>query len=430
MAAWTKSIHSYWQRVYRVLVNIAGGFIQNEDYLKASALTFYTLMSIVPFASVTFGIATGFGLQRYLEKELFTLFEEQKEAMQYVIQFAHSLLLSAQSGVVAGVGLITLFWTSFSMLGSIEQAINDIWKVKKPRTWYKRATNYLAVMILCPIFLVISSSLSVFVLTQITETAKANPILELVSPYLLVAFRIIPVLLSILLFTIIYLFIPNVKMQPVPRIVAGIIAGIAFQLWQWLYIKFQVDIAHYDAIYGTLAALPLFLIWLQISWLIVLAGAEIAAQMENELSYGALPASNGHRVVSQRELGLLIVRHCIHAFSVGEHPPTALQIARELGAPLLTTQQMLDILEEGEILVEVGGRRTPHIGYQPSRDVRLFTVKEVCDVIEKHTDWSITVRSSSVVNEIVKYLQEFERIMENSSANVSLDKLEYIPTKS
>lgn len=417
-------IRQFFTRTYFILKHSVVAFIENNDYLKASALTFYTLISIVPALAVAFGIAKGFGFEQYLEKELREVFEEQKEVIGYAMQFAMTMLQNAQGGVIAGVGLITLLWTNLSMLGNIENALNDIWKVRKPRSFSKKLTDYLAAMIICPIVLVVSSSLSVYLNTQITETVKENPYLEVMSPYLLFLLKLVPYVLSSLLFIVIYLFIPNVTIRTAPRVWAGIIAGFAFQFWQWIYITFQVGISNYGAVYGTFAALPLFLIWVQVSWLIVLAGAELAAHLENELSCTEYKAPNLIRRVSQNELGLLILHLCIQAYSKGEPAPTSLQIAQALGISLMVAQRMIYLLEEGEILTEVNLKGESFYGYQPRKDARLFTIQGVCDRIEKELGWVVSVEKSATLEQISDCLQEINRAAEASEANITMEMLQ------
>lgn len=415
------AIKFWFRRIYRIIVSSAKAFSENNDYLKASALTFYTLISLVPFLAVALGIAAGFGFEQYLEEELKHLFEEQPDVIAYALQFARSLLRDTKGSLIAGIGLITLLWTNLSLLNNIENALNDIWRVKTPRSWTKKITDYLAAMILCPIFFVVSSSLNVYIVTQITSTAKEHPLVELVSPFLLFLFQMMPILLSILLFVVIYLFIPNAKLQTWPRIIAGVIAGIAFQLWQWAYIRFQLEISHYGAIYGTFAALPLFLIWLQVSWLIVLAGAELAAHIENETVYHENWSQM--RLVNTRELSLLIVYRCAEAYYHGEPPLTALSFARDLGAPLMSVQPLLDILTEKGVIVELARHGSSQIAYQPKKDARLLTIKGVCDSIDPVRETKVTVENSQVLNEMEKSLDEFDKLTSSSRANLNFQQL-------
>jgi membrane protein len=426
MRSFFQWIRLFFVRAYYILKHSVIAFIDNNDYLKASALTFYTLISIVPVLAVAFGIAKGFGFEQYLEKELREVFNDQKEVIGYAMQFAMTLLQNAQGGVIAGVGLITLLWTNLSMLGNIENALNDIWKVRQPRAFTKKLSDYLAAMIICPIVLVVSSSLSVYLSTQITESVKENPYLEVMSPYLFFLLRLLPFILSSLLFIVIYLFIPNVKIRTAPRVWAGILAGIAFQFWQWVYITFQVKISNYGAVYGTFAALPLFLIWVQVSWLIVLAGAELAAHLENELSCTEYKSPDLIRKASQNELGLLILNRCIQAYSKGEPAPTSLEIAQNLGISLMTAQQMIYLLEEGGVLTEVDLKGDSACGYQPRKDARLFTVKGICDTIEKQLGWVVSVEKSETLEHIADCVQEINQAAETSQANINMEMLQNI----
>lgn len=417
------SIKTFFHKASRVIWKSADAFVKNDDYLKASALTYYTLISIVPFLAVAFGIATGFGFELYLEEELKNAFDEQQEVIDYAIKFARSLLQNAKGSLIIGVGLIALFWTNLSMLSNIESALNDIWRVKQPRSWPKKLTDYLAVMILAPIFVVISSSLSFYLITQITETAKSSPYLEFMSSTLLLLLKAAPFLLSALLFIMIYTFIPNVRINARPRIIAGILAGIAFQLWQWVYIKFQVEISNYGAIYGTFAALPLFLLWLQVSWLIVLGGAEMAAHIENEMSYTGTGSSEKFCTISKRQLGLLVLQRCVRAFSRGKPPVTAMQVAQDLGVPLMTIQHMLDVLEDSNILVEVVSHDSSRNGYFPGKDAELLTLMGVCDSIDQHTDWAVPIECNPTLEKIDQHLKELDQYATSSPANITFKQI-------
>jgi membrane protein len=415
-------IGTYCVHLWRILWASAQAFIDNQDSLKASALTLYSLISLVPFLAVAFGIAAGFGFEEYLEQEIRSIFEEQDSVVNYAIQFARSSLQSSKGSVIAGIGLLALLWTNLSMFNSIENALNEIWHVKNPRTWSKKLTDYIAVMIICPIFFVVSSSLSVYLMTQITATAKDYVFLEWISPYLHFLLRTGPFFLSILLFMVVYLFIPNVQIRVLPRLIISILAGAAFQVWQWIYIRFQVEISNYGAVYGTLAALPLFLIWLQVSWLIVLAGAEIAAYWENEWVTRKVPEKNLCKI-SHKALALLVLQNCIQPFLTAAPPQTVRGVAQSLGISLLMAQKMVDILEDGGLLCEVG-RQGSVEGYHPSQDPSLIRIKDVCNVVDKSIGWSVEIENSEALEQITACLKEFDQLEQSSLVNLSLYQLE------
>ncbi len=403
---------SIWKRIVRVLYDATRGFIEDDCYSKASALTFYTLLSIVPILAVLFGIAKGFGFENALQSEIGQRFAEQRELMDKLIQFAYSWLHNVQGGVIAGIGTVALFWSALGLLSSIETALNAIWKTPVSRSYGRRISDYLATMVIGPLFLATSSSITVFLSTQIAQTAQSNVIVEAVSPFLLFILKLFPFFLSWALFTFVYLFMPNTKVYLRSAIIAGIIGGTTFQIWQWIYIKFQIGVASYGAIYGSFAALPLFLIWLQISWLILLAGAELAYEIENDLF---IPY---RRMVplSSKAAALLVTYRCIEAFVLGQPPQTDRSLAQELGISLNHLHNLLEALQKERVLSAISYMdRT--IGYQPARAIESITFAMVCHAIDKNNELLASVQESVPFQRIQDYLQKSDETLMISSLN-------------
>lgn len=398
---------SIWKRIFRVIYDAGRGFVEDDCYTKASALSFYSLLSIVPVLAVLFGIAKGFGFEKALELDINEKFAEQRELIHKLIEFAYSWLQNVQGGIIAGIGTVALLWTVLGLLSNIESTLNAIWKMPVSRSITRKITDYLAVMIICPLFLVASSSITVFLSTQIAETAQSNIIVEVVSPFLLFILKLFPFFLIWVLFTFVYLYLPNTQVYLRSAILAGIIAGTAFQLWQWIYIKFQIGASSYGAIYGSFAALPLFLIWLQISWLILLAGAELAYEIENDLF---VPF---RRMIplSTKAAALLITYRCIEAFVLGNPPQTDRSLANELGISLNHLHTLLKALQKERILSEVSFKDRS-IGYQPARAVEFITFALVCNAIDKNNELQASILDSPAFQRIQEYLKKSENILE------------------
>lgn len=265
--------------MFRTLKNISRGFRDDLCYLRASALSYYTLLSIVPVLAVAFGVAKGFGLDEMLKERILVTFEEHPEIADKMVTFAYSALESARGGLIAGVGVAFLFWVVYNLLNNVEKSINAIWDIEKGRPFGRKLSNYLAMMVLGPVIIVIASSSAVFLATEINQLIGDGGIMETISPIILFSMRLFPLLLSWILFSLIYLYMPNTKVRWKRAVIAGIIGGTIYQCVQWAYIHFQIGVSNYGAIYGSFAALPLFLMWMHISWLIVLLGAEIAYQI-------------------------------------------------------------------------------------------------------------------------------------------------------
>jgi membrane protein len=373
---------SFFLKLLRVLILSARGFDEDKCQLRASALTFYSLISIVPVAAMAFGIAKGFGFEKMLEAQLRSKLAGQEQILDRVIQFSHSLLESTRGGLLAGIGLIVLFWAVVRMLGQIEGSLNDIWGIKEQRSLGRKFGDYLSLMLICPVLIILSSSATLFIITQVTLILERIAILGAFSPVILFLLQLLPYGLLWGLFTFIYIFMPNTKVRFTSALLAGIIAGTIFQAVQWVYITFQIGVAKYNAIYGSFAALPLFLIWLQMSWLIVLYGAELSFALQNVDTYefepDALQASRRLKTLLSLQVAQLLVQN----FARGEPPLTARQVSHELEIPIRLVNEIIFELTQSNILsgTEIGedGER----GFQPARDINTLTIQHVVDAME------------------------------------------------
>lgn len=403
----------YWyQRLLRVLSDTFRGFIEDECYLKASALTFYSLLSIVPVLAVLFGIAKGFGFEKNLEFEINQHFIEQKELIEKLIQFAYSWLDTVRGGLIAGVGAVTLLWSVFGLLNNIETALNSIWKTRKERSYLRKINDYLAAIVIGPILFVTSSSITVYLSSRITQTAHEYLLVEAVSPLLFSILKLFPFFLSSFLFVFLYLLLPNTKVYFRSAFIAGCVAGSAFQLWQWIYIKFQLIASSYGTIYGSFAALPLFLIWLQVSWLILLAGAELAYELENDV----FVPNRKQTIISVKAAALLITFRCIEAFLKGLPPLTDQKLGNELGISLYHLQNIIEVLKNGKILSSII-LEDGTIGYHPARAIDTINFTSVCEAVEQGEQLSASIEHSSAMAKIQAYLIADDKERETSPQN-------------
>lgn len=369
-------------RLLRVLILSVRGFREDAGMLRASSLTFYTLLSIVPVAAMAFGIAKGFGFQKVLEEQLYENFPGQEEVIGQVVRFAQSLLETTQGGIIAGIGLMLLFWAVIKVLSSIENAFNHVWGVRQPRSMVRKFSDYLSIMLISPLLVILQSSATVFITTQVSQITEQIALIGYFSPLITLALKLIPYVIVWVLFTMIYLVMPNTRVAFPSALTAGILAGTGYQLFQWAYISLQVGAARYNAIYGSFAALPLFLVWLQTSWAIVLFGAEIsfASQhaSDHEFETDTKRASPGLRKL----VALQIARLVVHKFMQGDPPPGAAEIAATVGHPPRLVERVLDELVAGGILNDVRLEDTEGLVYVPARDVDQFTLSFVLEALE------------------------------------------------
>ena len=253
---------SFWITQLRILLLALRRFNLDKCELRASALTFYSLLSIVPVVAMAFAVAKGFGVEKILGEQLMTKLEGHEEAAEKVIGFAQSMLENTKGGAIAGVGIVVLFWTVIKVLSNIEQSFNDIWGVKTPRTMGRKLADYLSVMMIFPLLMILASSLTVLLTTQLSLMLERLSFLGYLADALIFLIRILPYGVLWLAFTFIYVFMPNTKVELKSALWGGILAGTIYQLVQLAYITFQIGVSKYGAIYGSFAAQPLLLVWL------------------------------------------------------------------------------------------------------------------------------------------------------------------------
>ncbi len=403
----------------RIIILTLRGFDEDKCFFRASSLTFYTLLSIVPVVAMLFGIAKGFGFEKMLRKEVFERFPggAQQEVLAKVIEFAESMLEATKGGLIAGIGLIVLFWSVIKVLSYIETSLNDIWEIKQNRTWGRKFSDYLAVMILSPLLIIVSSSATVFITTRITQLTNQIELLGMISPLIFLSLKLMPYVLIWILFTIIYVLMPNTKVDLKAGIVAGIVAGTIFQITQWAYISFQVGTARYNAIYGSFAALPLFLLWVQVSWWVVLFGAEFSFASQNVATYEYEPDSSRVSQAFKKLLTLQVAHLLIRNFSGCEPPLTDSQISMRLEMPIRLLHQILYDLVESGLFIETRTKDNSTYGYQPACDINKLTIKSILEAIEHHGTDDIPVAQSEELTVLSDSLKQFNQEMENSPAN-------------
>lgn len=411
---------SFWIRQLRIILIAIRGFGEDKCQLRASALTFYSLLSFVPIVAMAFGIAKGFGFEKILEKQLYEKLPGQEEVVQRIVGFALSYLENAKGGVIAGIGIAFLFLMVINILSNIESSFNDIWGVKKARAIGRKFSDYLAIMLVCPILLIMSSSITVLITSQVTMITQKIDILSIFSPVIFKFLALLPYCFIWILFTFIYIFMPNTKVNFKAGLTGGVIAGTIYQVAQWGYITFQIGVSSFGAIYGSFAALPLFLFWLQVSWLIVLFGAEISFAEQNVETYEFEPDCLKVSYSFKRLLALRITHLCVKNFCNSHKPWTEDEIARFLETPIRLVRQILFELTQSGVLSEVKLNDSVTVAYQPAHDVSELTIEKVINALEQRGIDDIPVAESDEMVKLSKHLNEFNKTLERSPANLIL----------
>jgi membrane protein len=309
-------------------------------------------------------------------------------------------------------------------MGHIEESFNNIWEVKKPRTLQRKFSDYLSVMILAPVLLIISSSVAVLVATQIERIVEKVSILGVFAPVITFLLQLLPYVSIWTLLTVLYLLMPNTKVPLKSGILAGVATGTIYQIVQWIYIKFQIGVSSYGAIYGSFAALPLFLAWMQLSWMIILLGAEIAVAHEHYETYGYHPDYSRISLSTRKVFALRIFHLLVKKFSHGEKPLTVAQISHTLEIPVRLARSLLHELIGAGLVTETVTEKGHEVAFQPARTVENITVKVALDAYEQHGEGPAPLEASSAEEEgILTHLRRLSEHIEKSPDNVALKEI-------
>ena len=407
--------------IIKTVILAVRGFQSENLQTKASALTYSTLLSIVPLLAVLLGIAKGFGFQGTVRQELFDYFPGHEMELNKAFEFVESYLAQAQGGVIIGVGLILLFYTVINLISSVEDTFNDIWQIQKSRPWYRKISDYLALFLVLPVLMTASSGLSIFMSTLqnsfLGQYLFFTPLVELFL-------HIAPYIITTLAFTGLYVSLPNTKVRFVNGLVAGFIAGCAFQLFQFIYISGQIWVSKYNAIYGSFAALPLLLLWLQLSWLICLFGAELSYASQNVKKFSF---ERDSKSISRRYkdfLTLLIASLIVKRFVKGEKPYTADELSDAYRIPIRITTQILYLLTELNIIIEVNYGNDDRVAYyQPAIDVNKITVSYLLTRMDEYGSENFKIDTSKLFSKEWKALLKTREDMIKANDNILLKDL-------
>ena len=355
-------------------------FAERRIVNKASALTYSTLLAIIPILAILFAIARGFGFANLLEEQFRSGFSTHAQTAETILSFIDSYLSHAKSGIFIGVGLILLFYTVLLLTYNMERTFNSIWQVKKPRSLYRKITDYFSMLLLLPLLTLLSSGISIFMSTFVNYIQEFT----LLAPIVKFLVRLTPFVLTWGMFTALYIFMPNTKVKFKYAILPGILAGSAFQAFQYLYIGTQIWVSRYNAIYGSFAAIPMFLLWAQISWSICLYGAQLCYVAQNLRNFSFSKETEN---ISRRYhdfLCILIMSLICKRFHTELPPYTAETLSDEHKIPIRLTTTILYELQDLHMIFETPVEDDDEeMAYLPSVDISRMSVAMLLSRLDK-----------------------------------------------
>jgi membrane protein len=359
----------------KIVFLVGRDVIENLVKLQAMALAFKTLLSIAPLLAVIFSILKGFGVHNRIEpvlaEALAPLGDKGQEVTSHLIGFVDKM----SAGALGSVGLVTLFITVLSLMGTIEQAFNTIWRVRFPRKLARRFSDYLSVLLVGPVL--------VFAALTITATLQSNSFvrnllaLEPFGRVMLMLLRLVPYLILWGAFTLSYVFIPNTRVRLRSALVGGLVAALLWQTVGWGFATFVASSTRYYAIYSSFAILLLFLLWLYVGWLIVLLGAQVShAHQHIRFYYGErenLARSPAGREKLALHLLLLIGRN----FHQGLSPMSITDLADRLQLPAALVKDFLEMFQRSRLVLPLADEET----FVLARAPETISIKEILDCI-------------------------------------------------
>lgn len=401
-------------RQYKLLFYTVQGLSSHGTMVRSAALTFYTLMSLVPVVALVFAVVKGFGLAEGLEQNLYEVLPQSPEVIDYVVDFAQKALARTQGGWVALVGVLTLFWAVIKVFGSIEDAFNNIWEVRSTRSAARKYGDYIAVVVVAPILWVISSSMGNYA-AEILGVA-GSPALEVLS-------RAGSLVVAWVMFTFIYVVLPSTKVRLTAALTAGVVAGTAFVLFQWGYVYLQRWMTSYNAIYGSFAALPLFLLWMQISWEILLLGGELSFAYQNVARFDEERESLLVSYDCRRKLMVGVMVLVSRAFRDGRGAVSFSEIRDRLDVPTRIMNNILYTLVQARMLNEIRTEGTDYdLEYAPARDISTLRVYDILSAVDSHGFGrdTIDMRSNRELRRCAEVVERLKDVTRASAENVLL----------
>ena len=355
---------------------------------EASALTYSTLLAIVPILAVVFAVARGFGYNKYIEIWFRNSFSSQPTVADTIIGFVNSYLVHTRSGVFLGVGLVVMLYTVLMLVMTIERSFNSIWQVKRPRSLFRTFTDYMAMLFLCPIAIVLISGFNFFMAT----IAGSMPYITVLTPTVRFFINLSPYVIMSLLFIGLYVFVPNTHVRITHCIVPGILAGIAMQCLQYLYINSQIWVSSYNAIYGSFAALPLFMLWIQISWTICLFGAELCYTSQNVDYYDFNTTTNDISHRYRLMLCALLLSSLCKRHDEGGQPYSANELRDKTSIPIRIVNDLLFKMQEAKLICELScDEKGEQTRFLPAISGDKMSVGLMIDRLESVGQWKLSL---------------------------------------
>ncbi len=409
---WRSPVVRWFVQQYKLVFYTARGLLEHGTIIRSAALTFYTLMSLVPILAVVFAVVKGFGLADGLVQSLYSLFPQSPELIDYVVAFAEKALARTQGGVVAVVALVMLFWAVIRVFGSIEKAFNNIWEVKVKRSLARQWSDYIAIVMIVPVLWIIAGAVGGYAREWLGFGDGWG--------YRLLS-RSVSLLVIWVMFVFSYMVIPNARVRFTSALTAGIVAGTAFALFQWGYFYVQRWMTSYNAIYGSFAALPLFLIWMQTSWEILLFGGELSFAYQNIARFGEERESLRISYDQRRKVLLAVMLAIVERFRDKGGAMPVEDIRQQLDLPTRIVNDVLyQLVQAGQLIAVPLGDNERDMAFVPAHDIGSLTVCGVLESVERAGEIVFVMDATPQLTRVDQELERLKSAVRQTQGRVRL----------
>lgn len=396
-------------------------FLDSDLQSRAAALTYRTILALVPALAILFAIGRGFGFQNLLQTQLFSYLPVQKDALDTVFGFVDSYLAHSSEGVFVGIGVAMLLWTMISLMNNIENSFNSIWGIKHGRSIWRKITDYTAMLLILPVLMICSSGLSIFVSSTLQNIFD----FEFMSPIITFSLRCASFLFTWLFFTAMFILIPNTKVKFKNAFIAGIFTGTGFLILQWLFVSGQMSVSKYNAIYGSFSLLPLLLIWMQFTWVIILSGIAICYSSQSiyrfEFSNKINDISDDYRTKITLAIMCVITKH----FDKGNKAITLDELTEKYDFPPRIAIDIIEKLIDARLIVKVindDAENEP--GLQPALNINRLSVAHVLSVLKNNGETGFVPNFNENFNNINITIDNLERLISTDAQSILIKDLE------
>ena len=351
--------------------------IRHSVKIQSAALTFYTMMAIVPILAMIFGITKGFGVEHVVTSLMKNNLAEHELFIGQISEFANAYLARSKMGLFAGISVFVLLWSIIMVFESIEAAFNNVWDVKKGRGYYRKVRDYLSILLLAPLIIVLVSSISTQLDHALLELSSSSAFMKWITKFTIVIIKYVG---TWFILSVLYYILPSTKVKFIATLRASVISGTFLLLFSDVYFFFQSSVSSYDAVYGGFAALPLLLVWLNFSWQIVLFGAELSFAYQNISKYEYERQVSEISSNFKDKLSVVIIYHIIKNFEEGKLPLTAEMISSNANIPISTVHKILYDFEDANLILSIEQENKSNI-YTLARNLSDLTVIELFNIL-------------------------------------------------